>query len=98
MHDAFERFCQHHTLSSPGFNKFSEDLRKIHGLNKGRKIIDGKTKTIWQRCKLVKWKNTTDSSQKTLMNEETEEEKQIQEQPLEREERREEKKESREEK
>ena len=98
MHDAFERFCQHHTLSGPGFDKFSEDLRKIHGLNKGRKIIDGKKKTIWQSCKLVKWKNTIDSSQKTLMNEETEEEKQIQEQPIEREQREEEKKESREEK
>lgn len=76
MHDAFERFCQHHTLLGPGFDKFSEDTRNKYGVNKGRKMIDGKKKTIWQGCKLVKWKNTIDSSQKTLMNEESEKEKQ----------------------
>lgn len=81
MHDAFERFCQHHTLLGPGFDKFSEDTRNKYGVNKGRKMIDGKKKTIWQGCKLVKWKNTIDSSQKTLMNEESEKEKQ----PLQRE-------------
>jgi hypothetical protein len=72
MYDAFDRFCQHHTSSGPGFDKFSEDLRKKHGLKKGRKMIDKKKKTIWEECKLIKWKNPDDPLQKTLESEESE--------------------------
>jgi P4 family phage/plasmid primase-like protien len=79
MYDAFYRFCQHHQLYVLGFDAFSETLRKEEGLRKDRKKMkDGKKRTIWY-CKLVKWKNTGDSSQKTLMNEEIEEQEQRQE-------------------
>ncbi len=86
MHDAFDRFCSHHQISGPGFDKFSEDLRTKHGLEKGRKTMkDGKKKTVWY-CKLVKWKNTNDPSQTTLgeeSREEGEEEEQTIEESLE---------------
>jgi P4 family phage/plasmid primase-like protien len=73
MHDAFQRFCSHHQISGPGFDKFSEDLRIKHGLDKGRKKTkEGKKKTIWKGCKLVKWKNTDDPSQITLDDEDDE--------------------------
>ncbi len=94
MHDAFTRFCKYNKLHVLGSDTFSETLRKDHGLKKGRKTIEDKKKTIWEECKLVKWKNTCDYSQKTLMNKDNDDkEEEEQEQPLDGEE-----KESREEK
>ena len=73
MFAAFERFCLYHKISGPGFDKFSEDLKSKHGYNKGRKTIEDeqgnkKKKTIWEECKLVKWKNADDPSQSTLVD------------------------------
>ena len=70
MYSAFDRFCLKNRLSGPGSEKFSEDLRKKHGLEKGRKeIVDEqgnkKKKTVW-KCKLVKWKDIDDPLQSTL--------------------------------
>jgi hypothetical protein len=70
MYDAFYIFCKHHQLYVLGSDVFSQTLRKDYGLKKGRKTIENKKKTIWQECKLVKWKNISDSSQMTLVNEE----------------------------
>ena len=73
MFAAFERFCLYYKISGPGFDKFSEDLKSKHGYNKGRKTIvdeqgNKKKKTIWEECKLVKWKDTDDPSQSTLVD------------------------------
>ena len=71
MYYAFYRFCQHHQLYVLGSDAFSETLRKEDGLRKERKTIEGIKKTVW-KCKLVRWKNTIDSSQTTLGEEDKE--------------------------
>lgn len=71
MYEAYSRFGNSHKLYLLGSDTFTESLRKDHGLRKERKTIEGIKKTIW-KCKLVKWKNTSDSSQKTLGEDEEE--------------------------
>jgi putative DNA primase/helicase len=67
LYDAFYRFCKYHKLHILGSDMFSEILGReyTHILKKDRKTIDKRKITIW-KCKLVKWKNTDDSSQTTL--------------------------------
>ena len=85
LYDAFYRFCEHHKLHILSEDAFSEKLGKdyAHILEKDRKTIDKKKVTIW-KCKLVKWKNTSDSLQ-TILGEESDNdnEKKIEEQPQE---------------
>ncbi len=71
LYDAFYNFCKYHKLHILGSDEFSEILRRDHGLKKDRKTVQGKKTTIWE-CKLVKWKNTDDSSQTILINGEDE--------------------------
>src|SRR5215208_2247249 len=90
LYDAFFRYCKDNKLHIIGSDAFSEILGKeyTHILKKDRKIIDRKRKTVW-KCKLVKWKNAEDPTQRTLgedsdnddiMEEESPEEKYLREQ------------------
>ncbi|HSF51241.1 MAG TPA: phage/plasmid primase, P4 family [Nitrososphaeraceae archaeon] len=78
MHAAFMRFCLYHQISGPGYDKFLEDLnekyKKKYDLEKGRKKTPEGKKTIWKRCKLVKWKNPDDPTQSTLDEDDEDEE------------------------
>jgi putative DNA primase/helicase len=67
LYDAFYRYCKYNKLHILGSDAFSEILGKeyTHILKKDRKTIDKKRKTIW-KCKLVKWKNAEDHSQRAL--------------------------------
>jgi putative DNA primase/helicase len=65
MNAAFERFCTYNQISGPGHDKFLEDLKEKHRIDKRRKKIKDVTKTIW-KCKLVKWKNPENPTQRTL--------------------------------
>ena len=70
MYNAFERFCSYHEVLGPDHDKFLEDLKNKHDLEKRRKSTPGGKITIWKRCKLVKWKNAEDPTQRTLDDEE----------------------------
>jgi P4 family phage/plasmid primase-like protien len=67
LYDAFYRYCKDNKLHIISPDAFSEILGKeyTHILKRDRKIIDKKRKTVW-KCKLVKWKNAEDPTQRTL--------------------------------
>lgn len=77
MYDAFERYCNYHQISGPGYDEFLEKLKDEYDLEKGRKNTPEGKKTIW-KCKLVKWKNPYNPSQSTLDDDNDDNEKQQQ--------------------
>lgn len=79
MYVAFERYCNYNQVSGPGYDQFLEDLKEKHDLDKKRKQTPEGKKTIW-KCKLVKWKNPDNPTQRTIDDDNDEDDDGLQEQ------------------